>query len=335
MRRWQFAAAMGAALVQPLAAFAQEATPKVVAYLGAQSPEPLAERVRAFVQGLAETGHVEGRDVTIEYRWAHGNSDKLPALASELVRRQPAVIATAGSLAAARAAKAATTSIPIVFEIAAEPVEAGLVKSLTEPNGNLTGVVSLDGGIAALRELTPRAARIGVLINPAGNAAGGWSQAQAAARILGVRLQGLLATNEREFDAAFDTLRRSGAGALAISADPVFTAKSEQLAALDRRILAVLVLDRHRRAEEGALGARPRGGVDDLVGDGVVNAVAALTWDIEPGQAKIPYSVRRMPPPVMAPAPDRRPITAVALAVGGLLIALVLGALTARALRRR
>ena len=232
MRRWQFAAAMGAALVQPLAAFAQEAAPKVVAYLGAQSPEPLAERVRAFVQGLAETGHVEGRDVTIEYRWAHGNSDKLPALASELVRRQPAVIATAGSLAAARAAKAATTSIPIVFEIAAEPVEAGLVKSLTEPNGNLTGVVSLDGGIAALRELTPRAARIGVLINPAGNAAGGWSQAQAAARILGVRLQGLLATNEREFDAAFDTLRRSGAGALAISADPVFTAKSEQLAAL-------------------------------------------------------------------------------------------------------
>jgi putative ABC transport system substrate-binding protein len=253
MRRWQFAAAMGAALVQPLAAFAQEAAPKVVAYLGAQSPEPLAERVRAFVQGLAETGHVEGRDVTIEYRWAHGNSDKLPALASELVRRQPAVIATAGSLAAARAAKAATTSIPIVFEIAAEPVEAGLVKSLTEPNGNLTGVVSLDGGIAALRELTPRAARIGVLINPAGNAAGGWSQAQAAARILGVRLQGLLATNEREFDAAFDTLRRSGAGALAISADPVFTAKSEQLAALTLRHKLPAVHESRRFTAAGGL----------------------------------------------------------------------------------
>jgi putative tryptophan/tyrosine transport system substrate-binding protein len=253
MRRWQFAAAMGAALVQPLAAFAQEAAPKVVAYLGAQSPEPLAERVRAFVQGLAETGHVEGRDVTIEYRWAHGNSDKLPALASELVRRQPAVIATAGSLAAARAAKAATTSIPIVFEIAAEPVEAGLVKSLTEPNGNLTGVVSLDGGIAALRELTPRAARIGVLINPAGNAAGGWSQAQAAARILGVRLQGLLATNEREFDSAFDTLRRSGAGALAISADPVFTAKSEQLAALTLRHKLPAVHESRRFTAAGGL----------------------------------------------------------------------------------
>ena len=253
MRRWQFAAAMGAALVQPLAAFAQEATPKVVAYLGAQSPEPLAERVRAFVQGLAETGQVEGRDVTIEYRWAQGNSDKLPALASELVRRQPAVIATAGSLAAARAAKAATTSIPIVFEIAAEPVEAGLVKSLTEPNGNLTGVVSLDGGIAALRELAPRAARIGVLINPAGNAAGGWSQAQAAARILGVRLQGLLATNEREFDAAFDTLRRSGAGALAISADPVFTAKSEQLAALTLRHKLPAVHESRRFTAAGGL----------------------------------------------------------------------------------
>jgi putative tryptophan/tyrosine transport system substrate-binding protein len=253
MRRWQFAAAMGAALVQPLAAFAQEATPKVVAYLGAQSPEPLAERVRAFVQGLAETGQVEGRDVTIEYRWAQGNSDKLPALASELVRRQPAVIATAGSLAAARAAKAATTSIPIVFETAAEPIEAGLVKSLTEPNGNLTGVVSLDGGIAALRELAPRAARIGVLINPAGNAAGGWSQAQAAARILGVRLQGLLATNEREFDAAFDTLRRSGAGALAISADPVFTAKSEQLAALTLRHKLPAVHESRRFTAAGGL----------------------------------------------------------------------------------
>jgi putative ABC transport system substrate-binding protein len=253
MRRWQFAAAIGMALVLPLAAFAQEATPKVVAYLGAQSPEPLAERVRAFVQGLAETGQVEGRDVTIEYRWAQGNSDKLPALASELVRRQPAVIATAGSLAAARAAKAATTSIPIVFETAAEPIEAGLVKSLTEPNGNLTGVVSLDGGIAALRELTPRAARIGVLINPAGNAAGGWSQAQAAARILGVRLQGLLATNEREFDAAFDTLRRSGAGALAISADPVFTAKSEQLAALTLRHKLPAVHESRRFTAAGGL----------------------------------------------------------------------------------
>jgi putative ABC transport system substrate-binding protein len=253
MRRWQFAAAMGAALVQPLAAFAQEAGPKVVAYLGAQSPEPLADRLRAFVQGLAETGQVEGRDVTIEYRWAQGNSDKLPALASELVKRQPAVIVTAGSLGAARAAKAATASIPIVFEIAAEPVEAGLVKSLTEPNGNLTGVVSLDGGMAALRELTPRVARIGVLINPAGNAAGGWSQAQAAARILGVRLQGLLATNEREFDAAFDTLRRSGAGALAISVDPVFTAKSEQLAALTLRHKLPAVHESRRFTAAGGL----------------------------------------------------------------------------------
>jgi ABC-type uncharacterized transport system substrate-binding protein len=244
---------MGAALVLPLAALAQEAAPKVVAYLGAQSPEPAAERVQAFVQGLAESGHVEGRDVTIEYRWANGNSDKLPALASELVKRQPAVIATAGSLGAARAAKAATTSIPIVFEIAAEPVEAGLVKSLTEPNGNLTGVVSLDGGIAALRELVPAATRIGVLINPAGNAASGWSQAQAAARILGVRLQGLLATNEREFDAAFYTLLRVGAGALAISADPVFTAKSEQLAALTLRHKLPAVHESRRFTAAGGL----------------------------------------------------------------------------------
>jgi putative tryptophan/tyrosine transport system substrate-binding protein len=183
MRRWQFAAAVGAALGLPLAALAQATAPKVIAYLGTQSPEPLAERVRAFVQGLAETGQIEGRDVTIEYRWAHGNSDKLPALASELVRRQPAVIASTGSLAAARAAKAATTSIPIVFEVAAEPVAAGLVKSLTEPNGNLTGVVALDGGIAALHELAPTATRIGVLINPASNgAASGWNQAQTAAR---------------------------------------------------------------------------------------------------------------------------------------------------------
>src|SRR5262249_28268131 len=166
MRGWQFAAAVGAALGVPLAALAQESPPKVIAYLGTQSPESLAERLRAFVQGLAETGQIEGRDVTIEYRWAQGNYDKLPALASELVRRQPAVIASTGSLTAARAAKAATTSIPIVFEVAAEPVEAGLVKSLTEPNGNLTGVVALDRGIAALHELAPAATRIGVLLHP-------------------------------------------------------------------------------------------------------------------------------------------------------------------------
>ena len=254
MRRWQFTAAVGAALGLPLAALAQETGPKVVAYLGTQSPEPLAERVRAFVQGLAETGQIEGRDVTIEYRWAQGNYDKLPALASELVRRQPAVIASTGSLTAARAAKAATTSIPIVFEVAAEPVEAGLVKSLTEPNGNLTGVVALDGGIAALHELAPAATRIGVLINPASNgAASGWNQAQTAARILGVRLQGLLATNEREFDAAFDTLRRSGAGALVISADPVFTAKSEELAALTLRHKLPAVHESRRFTAAGGL----------------------------------------------------------------------------------
>jgi putative ABC transport system substrate-binding protein len=254
MRRWQFAAAVGAPLCLPLAGLAQETAPKVVAYLGTQSPEPFAERVRAFVQGLAETGQIEGRDVMIEYRWANGNSDKLPALASELARRQPAVIVSAGSVAAARAAKAATTSIPIVFEVAAEPVEAGLVKSLTEPNGNLTGVVALDGGIAALHELAPAVGRIGVLINPASNgAANGWNQAQTAARILGVRLQGLLATNEREFDAVFNTLRRSGAGALVISADPVFTAKSEQLAALTLRHKVPAVHESRRFAAAGGL----------------------------------------------------------------------------------
>ena len=254
MRPWQFAAAIGAALVLPLAALAQDAAPKVVGYLGTQSSEAFAERVRAIVQGLAETGQVEGRDVTIEYRWANGNFDKLPALASELVKRQPAVIVTTGSITAARAARAATTSIPIVFEITADPVEAGLVKSLTEPNGNLTGVVSLDGGIAALRELAPAAARIGVLINPAGEAAAsGWNQAQAAARILGVRLQGLLATNEREFDAAFATLQRTGAGALAITADPVFTEKSEQLAALTLRYKLPAVHESRRFAAAGGL----------------------------------------------------------------------------------
>jgi putative ABC transport system substrate-binding protein len=254
MSRWQFAAAVGAALVLPLTALAQETAPKVIAYLGTQSPEPLAARVRAFVEGLAETGQIEGRDVTIEYRWAHGNSDKLPALASELVRRQPAVIASTGSLAAARAAKAATTSIPIVFEVAAEPVEAGLVKSLTEPNGNLTGVVTLDGGIAALHELAPAAARIGVLINPASpGAASGWSQAQTAARLLGVRLQGLLATNEQEFDAAFKTLRRSESRALVISADPVFTAKSEELAALTLRHKLPAVHESRRFTAAGGL----------------------------------------------------------------------------------
>jgi putative ABC transport system substrate-binding protein len=234
--RRQFAAGIAAITAWPLAARAQEPQLPVVGYLGTASADAIAERVRAFVQGLTEAGSVEGKDFVIEYRWARGDTDRLPGLASELVRRQPAVIATSGGLNAARAAKGATASIPIVFEMESDPVEAGLVQSLKEPGGNVTGVNLLDGAVALLRELVPAASRIGVLVNPANKSAeSGWRRTQAAARALGVKLQGLLATNEREFDSAFDTLIRVGAGALVISADPMFADKIEQLAALTLR----------------------------------------------------------------------------------------------------
>jgi putative tryptophan/tyrosine transport system substrate-binding protein len=205
-----------------------------------------------FRQGLSETGYVEGQNVAIEYRWAEGQNDRLPALAADLVRRQVKVIATPGTTPAALAAKAATTTIPIVFFTAGDPVALKLVASLNRPGGNLTGATSLGGELAPkrlelLHQLMPTATVMAALVNPS-NAALAESTArklQEAARSLGLRLHTLRASTESDFDSVFAELVRLRASALVIAIDSFFTARREQLGALAlRHGIAAIYQDR-------------------------------------------------------------------------------------------
>jgi putative tryptophan/tyrosine transport system substrate-binding protein len=238
MRRREFIAGLGGAAAWSLAARAQQAMP-VIGLLNYSSPDLSADRLREFREGLSESGYVEGRNVAIEYRFAQGDYDRLTELAVDLVRRRVAVIAAPGSVAAAYAAKAATATIPIVFQSGVDPVEAGLVASLNRPGGNITGVTTLGvevGGkrLELLHELVPTASIVAFLVNPAQRTVESQSM-QAAARVLGLQLHILHAGAERDFETVFASLAQLRAGGLVIGGDAFLISRSEQLAALALR----------------------------------------------------------------------------------------------------
>ena len=238
MRRRDFIKAVGSAAAWPLAARAQQPTMPVIGFLSGVSPQSYVHVVAAFRQGLKEAGYVEGQSIVIEYRWAQNEIDRLPALAADLVSRRVAVIATTGT-PSAFAARAATTTIPIVFEVGFDPVAVGLVASLSRPGGNLTGVTNLGVEVEAkqlelLHELVPTATTIALLVNPTNRTLADMlsRDMQPAADKLGLKLQVLNASTDRDFDTVFTTLARHRPGALVIGADIFFISRSQQLAAL-------------------------------------------------------------------------------------------------------
>jgi len=259
MRRREFIAAVVSAAAIPLAARAQQGATPVVGILHGQSPEGLNSRLRAFRQGLREAAFVEGENVMIEYAWAENQIDRLPALAAGLVRRQVAVI-VAFSPAAALAAKAATSSIPIVFGVPDDPVRLGLVTSFARPAGNVTGFNFFSGELTAkrlelLREMLPTAVRIAVLINPSNavEAEPALKQVTMAARTMGLQFRVLNATNSAEIGAAFATFVRERPDALFVTADPMFTARRVQITHLASRHAIPATYSTRDHVEAGGL----------------------------------------------------------------------------------
>jgi len=242
VRRRTFIAGLGGAAAWSKVARAQQPAMQEIGYLSAAPSGSFPWLVRSFRQGLSETGYNEGRNVAIVYRWAENQNDRLPALAAELARRQVRVIATSNGFQAALAAKAASGTIPIVFQGAGDPVQDGLVASLNRPGGNLTGVTSLNRQLGqkqleVLHELIPTAATVAVLVNPSNlNIETQLRDMQDAARKLGLQLHVLHAKTERDFDGAFAELLQVRAGGLVVSASPLFGGRGgEQLTALAMR----------------------------------------------------------------------------------------------------
>jgi putative ABC transport system substrate-binding protein len=258
MRRREFITLLGGAAAWPLAARAQQPAMPVIGFINVTSAQSYARQLAAFLKGLGETGYIEGRNVAIEYRWAEGQNDRLPALVADLVRRQVAVIA-ATTTPAALAAKAATTTIPIVFEIGSDPVGLGLVTSLNQPGGNVTGVTQLNIEVAQkrlelLHELVPKASVMALLINPNDQQAKGeTTELQAAALNLGVELHVFNASTERDFDAIFANLAQLRAAGLVIGSSGFFLAWQEQLAALAVRHAVPTVFENRQAAVAGGL----------------------------------------------------------------------------------
>jgi len=239
MRRREFFSCLaGAACSWPVAGLAQQPAMPVIGYLGSQTPEGFASRLAAFHRGLRETGYEDGRNVAIEYRWAAGHDERLPALAEDLVRRRVSVLVAPGGVAVAFVAKAATTTIPVVFEMGGDPVALGLVKSLNRPEGNVTGATSLNQDLHAkrlelLREVVPTASGFAVAINPDNPANVDMREKlDGPARALGVQLSFINVRNDSDLDAMSTQLDRLRPGALLIASDIFFNVRSQQFAAL-------------------------------------------------------------------------------------------------------
>jgi putative ABC transport system substrate-binding protein len=241
MKRRQFITLLGGAAAWPVAAYAQRTLP-VIGYLSGVSPDGFTERLRAFRQGLKEMGYVEGENVTIEYRWAENQIDRLPALAADLVRRRVAVIATGGGNVPPVAAKAATSAIPIVFGVSGDPVGLGLVANLARPGGNATGInffsaELVEKRLALLRDVVPRALHVAVLVNPANaaNAEATVRDVEAAAHAMALQVQIFKARTGGEIQSAFESLARERPDALFVGNDPLFLVRRVQLATLAAR----------------------------------------------------------------------------------------------------
>jgi putative tryptophan/tyrosine transport system substrate-binding protein len=237
MRRREFIAGLGSAAAWPAVTRAQQAVP-VIGYLGPTSRDN-SVTLAPFLLGLREAGFVEGQNVDIEYRWADGQNERLPALAADLVHRRVAVICAIGGILPALAAKAATTTIPIVFVFGADPVSVGLVASLGRPGGNATGAMNLTGGptdakaVQFLREVTPTAGLLGLLVNPTNVPQGFYTQS--AARVLGWNSEVFGASTDDELKLAFENMAKRKVGALSVAPDPFFTNRRAEIVALAAR----------------------------------------------------------------------------------------------------
>jgi putative ABC transport system substrate-binding protein len=259
MRRRQFIALFGGvAATWPLTARAQQGNLPVIGWLSARSPSEAAFVLQAFRQGLGQVGYFEGKNVTIEYRWAEGRYDRLPALAAELVSRQVTVIAATGGEPSPLAAKAATTTIPIVCTLGGDPVETGLVASLNQPGGNLTGttIMAVEMGPKRLdlaRQLVPDATAVAMLINPRFPTASAEAREVQGAARLGIHINLLNASTESEIDAAFTTIVEQKNGALIIGTDPFLLGQRDQLVRLAARHMVPTIYFLREFVEAGGL----------------------------------------------------------------------------------
>ena len=257
--RREFITLLGSAAAWPVAARAQQPAMPVIGFLNAASPDGYAERLRGFRQGLKDEGFGEGENVSVEYRWAENQLNRVPAMATELVRRQVSVIVATGGNAATTGAKAATTTIPVLFVTPDDPVALGYVASLARPGGNLTGINFLGSELGAkrlelLRDLVPATTRVAVLYNPAGPVSESrLSDVQAAARSMGLQIQVFAAGTSREIDIAFAAVAHDRVGALLLVPDPVFNGRRIQLVHLASRHALPAIYWQREFAEAGGL----------------------------------------------------------------------------------